>query len=75
MTKLEIFDQLTSLIYRWRREADEWCEKSRQAEIDLHKSFGLDCVSREPGLPCWTCPGTFGYFNTPREALEAGEPL
>jgi len=36
---------------------------------------GIVHVERDPGFPCWTAEGLAGYYDTPRQVVEAMEKV
>jgi hypothetical protein len=71
MLTLEQFDQAMERAANMDRLSRQMLADSKNIEEAAYKKAGLECHHREPGFPCWTHQKIIGYFNTPRQALEA----
>ncbi len=70
---LKEFDAAMAKAGEIRRYAAEIITATTALEVQTFHVAGLECDGREAGFPCWRIEGVEGYFNTPREAVEAKE--
>lgn len=69
MSNLEAYQAEMRRAFMMRLEAERLLRQASGIEMVAERDFGLECVSRDPGFPCWTITGIGGFFNTPEEAL------
>lgn len=72
---LDQYDTEEKSIRRLEANINRMQVRKANLESWLHREAGIAYVDREPGFPCWHIDGLSGYFNTPREAVEALEKL
>ena len=72
---LEEFDFLMEIGHRMERSGQALILESSRIELKTLSLAGIEWVSRDPGFPCWTIRDYNGYFNSPRDALQASREL
>ena len=70
---IDQFDNRMKHIAFIQKRAKELLALADGMETDTWLEAGVWSHNREPGFPCWSIGGADGYFNTPRQALEAKE--
>lgn len=71
LSDLVYYDIMEQQICTLQRLGRQLLADADMLENAMLKNLGIECVNREPGFPCWIMKGKTGYFNTPREAMEA----
>lgn len=68
---LQEYDKKMADVAKMHKEARAIDMLALWTEEKIYKDACLECHSREPGFPDWTSSEIHGYFNTPRQVLEA----
>lgn len=71
MGLLQEYDRTIELVAWLDGMATDMRVQAAKLEESCYAALGLEFHNRDPGFPGWSISGLSGYYNTPREALQA----
>lgn len=72
---LSEFDVMMAEVAAIEVEASDLHGIAVRLETYCYRMAGLDEIAREPGFAQWTIEGLAGFFDNPRQALQAKSSL
>ena len=70
---LEEYDQRIRHAINVQIDGDKLAAAGRALESELYRDAGIEWHTRDPGFPCCAHNALPGYYNSPREVVEALE--